>query len=337
MDKQTTSLRISVIVPIYNEERDIEACVHSLLEQDLLKGELEILLVDGMSTDRTGDILQRLQAEYPGVIRVLQNPKRIQAAAMNIGAAAARGEFLIRVDAHAEYPREYCARCVALLEETGAQNAGCVCETAAKTRRGKVIAKLLTSPFGVGGAGFRVGAESGFTDTVPFGTFRKAYFQGIGGFDERLARSEDNEINYRIFKNGGKIYMTNEMHTTYYCRETVHALARMAFANGKWNVIAAKLCPGSMRLKYFVPLAFVLSLIGMPLLCLVHPFFGWAFGAELLLYLSLALYFALQKTRRLGELLCLWLLFPAFHIPYGIGSLCGIGAILKKARAQHEY
>ena len=191
-----------------------------------------------------------------------------------------------------------------------------------------MIAMMLTSPFGVGGAAFRTGGKSGWVDTVPFGTFRKDYYESIGGFDERLARSEDNEINYRIRKNGGKIYMTDEMAVTYYCRETVSALGRMAFANGKWNVIAAKLCPGSMSLKYFVPLAFVLSLIVMPFLCLLHPVFCWLFAAELVLYLGLSLYFALQKTHEFKKLLRLWLLFPAFHIPYGVGSLAGLGSLL---------
>lgn len=322
------SLKLSVIVPIYNEERFIEACVASLLAQDFPQEEMELLLVDGISTDRTPELLEKLAKEHPSVIRVLQNPKRIQSAAMNLGAKAARGIYLIRVDAHADYPPNYFSRCVSLMEETGAQNVGCIWNTQGKTPRAQLIAMMLTSPFGVGGAAFRTGGKSGWVDTVPFGTFRKDYYESIGGFDERLARSEDNEINYRIRKKGGKIYMTDEMAVTYYCRETVSALGRMAFANGKWNVIAAKLCPGSMSLKYFVPLAFVLSLIIMPFLCLLHPVFCWLFAAELLLYLGLSLFFALQKTHKIKKLLRLWLLFPAFHIPYGVGSIAGLGSVL---------
>ncbi len=322
------SLKLSVIVPIFNEERFIESCVTSLLKQDFPHEEMELLLVDGASTDRTPVLLAQLAKAHPDVIRVLQNPRRIQAAAMNLGAKAARGTYLIRVDAHADYPSNYFSRCVELMEETGAQNVGCIWDTQGKTPKAQVIAMMLTSPFGVGGAAFRIGGKSGWVDTVPFGTFRKDYYEAIGGFDERLARSEDNEINYRIRKNGGRIYMTDEMAVTYYCRETVAALSRMAYANGKWNVIAARLCPGSMSLKYFVPLTFVLSLIVMPLLCLLHPLFRWLFAAELLLYLGLSLYFALRKTRNLKKLLFLWFLFPAFHIPYGVGSLAGLGSLL---------
>lgn len=331
MEHQDKSILASLIVPIFNEERFIEECVRSLRKQDIPPERMELLLVDGASTDGTMAILRRLEAEDPAHIRVLENPRRIQAAAMNIGAKNARGKYLVRIDAHASYPENYASTCIRLLEETGAANAGCGWHTTSKSPKGKLIAKMLTSPFGVGGASFRVGGESGWVDTVPFGTFRRDYYEALGGFDERLARSEDNEINYRIRKSGGKIYMTNEIQVTYYCRETVKALAKMAYANGKWNVIAARLCPGSMSLKYFVPLAFVLSLIVMPPLCLLHPLFRWVFAAELLAYLGLSLFFAGKKTRRPGELLYVAFLFPAFHIPYGLGSLAGVFRVLSGA------
>lgn len=330
------AVELSVIVPILNEERGIETCVRSLLEQDFPHDSMELLLVDGGSSDRTPELLKKLQAENPEAVRVLQNPKRIQAAAVNLGAQAARGTYLMRVDAHAEYPKNYFSKCVSLLKETDARNVGCLCTAKGNGKTGKRIAMLLASPFGVGGSGFRVGARSGYTDTVPFGTFRRDYFLEIGGFDERLVRSEDNEINYRIRKSGGKIYLTDEMEVTYFCRETVRSLAQMAFANGKWNVIAAKLCPGSMSLKYFVPLAFVLSLVLMPLLCPLNVLFRWVFAAELALYFGLCLYFSLQKTHSFRDAVPLCLLFPAFHISYGAGSLAGIALLPKYGGIHHE-
>ncbi|MCI8810774.1 MAG: glycosyltransferase family 2 protein [Oscillibacter sp.] len=317
----------SLILPILNEERYIENCVRSLLEQDYPREELEILLVDGMSSDGTMEILRRLESEFPNTVRVLENPKRIQASAMNVGADAACGEYLLRIDAHVEYPLCYVSTCIRLIEETGASNTGCACRTEARTKTGKIIAKLLTSSFAVGGSRFRVGAESGYVDTVPFGTFRKSYYQELGGFDERLARSEDNEINYRIRKRGGKIYMTSDIQVTYYCRETVGALAKQAAANGKWTILSARLCPGSMSLKYFVPFLFDLSLIAMPPLSFLHPLFAFAFAAELALYLTLALLSAARKANGLRELLFLTALFPIFHIAYGLGSFAGLGAL----------
>lgn len=328
MDATANPIVVSLIVPILNEERYIEDCVRTLQKQDFPAEQMEILLVDGNSTDATMEIIKRLEAEDPEHIRVLDNPKRIQAVAMNIGAEHARGTYLVRIDAHASYPENYVSTCIGLLEKTDSVNAGCAWVTTSTTPVGMRIAKMLTSPFGVGGAGFRVGAESGYVDTVPFGTFRKDYFQKIGGFDERLARSEDNEINYRIRKLGGKIYMTSDIHVTYYCRNNLKDLGKMAYANGKWTVIAAALCPGSMSLKYFVPLAFVLSLIGMPILSLLWAPFWFAFAAELLLYTGLSLFFASKKTRGLLEMLQVAYLFPAFHIPYGLGSIGGIFSVL---------
>lgn len=319
---------VSVIIPIFNEERYIERCIHSLLEQDYPREELEILLMDGMSTDNTMTILRQLEAELPDMIRVLENPRRIQSSAMNLGAKTARGEYLLRIDAHAEYPPNYISTCIRLLKETDAANVGCACRTDARTKTGKTIVKLLTSPFAVGDASFRVGARSGYVDTVPFGAFSKDYFLSLGGFDERLARSEDNEINYRIRKRGGKIYMTSEIQVTYYCRETVKALAKQAAANGKWIIIASHFCPGSMSIKYFVPLLFFLSLIGMPFLSILHPLFALAFTAELALYLTLSLLSSGKRAESLSELLFLTILFPIFHIAYGLGSISGVLEIL---------
>jgi len=330
VDNEAKPIIVSLIVPILNEEQYIEECIHTLQKQDFPADKLEILLVDGNSTDNTMQILKRLEAEDPEHIRVFTNPKRIQASAMNIGAGHARGIYLMRIDAHAVYPPNYISTCISLIEQTGAVNAGCACCTRSRTKTGNLIAKILTSPFGVGGSQFRLGTKSGYVDTVPFGTFRKDYFLKIGGFDERLARSEDNEINYRIRKLGGKIYMTSDVQVTYYCRDTVRGLAKMAFNNGKWNVIAAKLCPGSMSLKYFVPLAFTLSLIVMPFLCLIHPLFCWAFVSELFLYILLSLYFAAKKSSIYLEVIKTACLFPAFHVPYGIGSIFGIFDILIK-------
>ena len=323
------TLLVSIIVPVYNEERFLKACVESLLGQDIPEEQMELILVDGNSTDGTPEILRQLEAQYPDRVRVFSNAKRIQAAAMNIGARKARGTYLIRADAHADYPVNYVSTCIRVLEETGSENAGCSWITRGRTPQGEKIANMLTSPFGVGGARFRVGGESGYVDTVPFGTFRRDAFLRMGGFDERLARSEDNEINYRIRRKGGRIYMTNEIQVTYYCRDTLKSLAAMAFQNGKWTVIATKFCPGSMSLKYFVPLAFVLSLIGLPILSLLHPIFIVALGAELVLYFMLALCYRGSGVRGLRNTLEQMLLFLAFHISYGVGSIAGIWQVIR--------
>lgn len=319
---------ISIVIPVYNEEAHIEHCLESVMSQSLPAGSFELIIVDGMSSDNTRQIVSQFASQSSVSITLLENPRRTQAVGFNLGAAAAEGEYLVRMDAHSDYPPQYVARCVELLIEKGVQNAGCACVTVGRTKTGKAIAKLLTSSFAVGGSSFRVGAESGYVDTVPFGTFRRDYFLSIGGFDERLVRSEDNELNSRIRRLGGKIYMTSDLHATYYCRETIPSLAKMAFNNGKWNVLAAHLLPGSISLKYFVPFAFLLSLIIMPALCFLSPVFCWLFALELLLYFGLAFLSAIKKSNSIVELPLLLLLFPIFHLCYGAGSLVGLLSIV---------
>lgn len=335
LDASQTSLQdkieLTVVVPIYNEERYIEDCVDSLMEQDYPMESVEILLVDGQSTDSTMSCLEALVERYPRTVRILDNPKRIQSAAMNVGMREARGVYLMRIDAHAKYPRSYFRVCTSLLESTGAENAGCCWTTSAKTKTGSLIAKMLSTSFAVGGSSFRINAPSGFVDTVPFGTFRTDYLREIGGFDERLARSEDNEINYRIRKHGGKIYLTNEIHTIYYCRDTVSSLARMAFGNGKWNVIAAYLCPGSMSAKYFVPLVFTLSLVGLPVLGIGCQWFRVLLGAELAIYFGLAVRSSKNQSDDISEVVKMIPLYPVFHVSYGVGSVAGIVSLFSKS------
>lgn len=323
---------VSVIVPVYNEERYIDECVRSMLAQDYPKDRMEWFFADGMSQDRTVEILEGYRAEHPGLINIIENPDRTVPYAMNLGIRASRGEYIIRLDAHAVYAPDYFFACVRVLERTGADNVGGAIETRARTKTGKTIAKMLSSKFGVGNSGFRTGADDGYVDTVPFGAFKRDVFDRVGLYDERLTRNQDSEMNYRIIHNGGKIYLSNEIKLAYYCRDTVKGIAKMAFLNGKWNIITSKLCPGSMRLRHFVPCIFVLSLIALPLAGLIAlPFLGalrnlflWALAAELAAYLALDAIFSAKLAANAGEFFKLAGLFPIFHVAYGAGSIAGI-------------
>jgi len=143
-------------------------------------------------------------------------------------------------------------------------------------------------------------------------------------YDERLTRNQDNELNYRIRKNGGKIYLAKDIEFDYYSRDTVRGITKMAVENGKWNIITTKMCPGTMGLRHFIPLLFVLSIISLTALGLIHSFFWWLLLFELTLYFSLGFYFSIQQSRNLVQIFQILLLFPAFHISYGIGSVVGI-------------
>lgn len=315
---------VSVVIPIYNEECFIENCIESLLLQDYPVVNIEVIFVDGNSTDKTVSILKDYQNQYPDLIRVLNNPQKIVPYAMNIGIKASKGKYIIRMDAHAEYALDYISKCVFYLENSDADNVGGIANTKANGFVGNCIAKMLSSKFGVGNSRFRTGSKTGYVDTVPFGAFRREVFSNYGAFDERLVRNQDNEMNYRIRKNRGKILLCDEIHFTYYCRDSIKSIIEMALKNGKWNIITYKLCPGSMSCRHFVPLMFILSIIVFPLIGTIYHIFYWLFFGEMSLYLLLDIIFSFKCCSSVKEFFLLLLLFPMFHISYGIGSIDGL-------------
>lgn len=315
---------ISIIMPLYNEEKYISNCIESLLKQDYPLAKMEWIFVDGCSTDATKMIVQQFKNKYPKLIKIYDNPNKTVPYAMNIGIEHAKGKYIIRLDAHADYAVDYISKCVHYLNTTDADNVGGVAETKSKGFVGKCIAKMLSSKFGVGNSQFRTNGESGYVDTVPFGAFRKEVFEKLGGYDERLTRNQDNEMNYRIRKNGGKIYLANDILFSYYCRDSLKGITDMAVKNGMWNVITMKLCPGTMGIRHFIPFAFLLSLILMPVLSIIVKPIVYLFGAELVLYVILDFYFSLKSSDDIKMFLLLIILFPIFHITYGFGSVKGI-------------
>lgn len=323
-EKKPDSIIASIVVPVLNEEKYIENFIKSLLKQDYPQDKMEWIFVDGNSNDKTVDIIGKYIQQYPGLIRLLNNSNKTAPYAMNIGIRASTGKYIIRLDAHSEYPENYISKCVHYLDTTDADNVGGYIITRSKGYVGNTIAMMLSSRFGVGNSRFRINGESGYVDTVPFGAFRREVFEKHGLYDERLSRSEDNEMNFRIRKNGGKIYLAGDIYLYYYCRDNIRDLVKMAFANGKWNIAAMKLCPGSMGLRHFVPLFFVLSLLIMPFLSLVSSVFKYLFYTEIILYIILDILFSLLAAREKKYLLLLPVMFPLFHISYGVGSLAGL-------------
>lgn len=315
---------VSVIIPTLNEEKYIRQCIDSMFKQDYPKDLMEWIFVDGGSSDQTTKIISEYKNRFPQLIFLLDNPKKIASSAMNIGIDFARNEYIIRLDAHSEYNTDYVSKCIHWIKESGADNVGGMAKTKAFTKVGRCIAKMLTCPFGVGNSQFRISQNSGYVDTVPFGTFKKDLFDKIGLFEESLVRNEDNEINYRIRKSGGKIFLSNEIFFTYYCRETIPGIAKMAFDNGYWTVISAKKIPGSMGARHFIPLAFTLGVLGIPIAYLISSMLGKIGMGILLLYLIIDLFYSLKLTKEFYQFFVLFILFPVFHILYGVGSLVGI-------------
>lgn len=329
---------ISVVIPVRNEKNYVKPCIESLLEQTYPKDKMEWIFVDGMSDDGTRDALRDYQKQYPNQIQILDNPEKTVPYAMNRGIRRAIGKYIVRLDMHSTFYPDYIERCIHYLETTDAMNVGGMAETKSRGAMGEIITKVLSSPFGVGNAQFRIGGKGGEVDTVPFGAFRKEVFDTVGLYDERLTRNQDNELNFRIRKSGGKILLCPDIRFVYYGRETVASLLKMARTNGYWNVITMKIMPGSMGLRHFIPLVFLLSVIALPLLGLLHPMFWWLFLEEMLLYFGLGAYFSAKQDSSLKEFVYVWGLFPLFHLHYGWGSLKGLFRtyITKDALEQKE-
>lgn len=330
---------ISVILPVRNEEKFIVDCTESIFAQDYPRDKMEVIFVDGASEDRTVALLTQMQEKYPQ-IRIFDNPNRTVPYAMNIGIRACRGEYIVRLDAHAFYEADYVSLSVKTLMEKECDNAGGVFITHGRGFWGEAIAAGLGTPLGVGNAAYRLETHDGYVDTVPFGAFRRDLFDRIGFYDERLTRNQDNELNYRIRKNGGKIYMDRRIRVHYYCRDSLKGIMKMGFQNGKWNIITMYLCPGSMGVRHFVPLLFVLSTLGLIALTALFgaAFFGTLLGIEWGAYMLLDVFYSYLIAKEKGakyfpaELI----FFPAFHFAYGFGSLRGISLLPKFMRGKRE-
>ena len=323
---------LSVICPIYNEEKYIGRCIESIMHQDYPKNDLEVLFVDGMSTDRTREIIASYLPQCP-YLRVLDNPQRIVPPAMNIGIREAKGEIIIRLDAHAIFPENYFSELVANLSALDAENVGGVCRTLPvnDTPVCVGIANVLSSSFGMGNSYFRVGAKEVMqVDTVPFGCFHREIFDKIGYFDEELIRNQDDEFNGRIIKNGGKIFLLPHLVIDYYARDTIKKVYKMFYQYGLFKPLVNKKLGSPATIRQFFPLLFVLGLLLGPFTFFISRWFIVAYLAVILLYFGLATYFSLKDSRSLKQVIIQDWIYFVVHFGYGWGYLVGLFKLLFK-------
>ena len=312
---------VTVIMPIRNEERYIERSVASVLAQDYPSDRTEVLVVDGMSTDHTRDII----AAFP--VRVVDNPAHIVSTALNIGLSQARGEIIIRIDGHCEIAPHHIRRCVELLHETGADCVGGSIVTVGDTWIAQAIAAALSSPYGAGTVAFRTGrAHPGYVDTVAFGAYRRETFERIGNFDKKLTRHQDYEFNLRLRQSGGKIYYTPEIQVRYYSRGTLRKLARQYFQYGFWKWRVTRDSPQAFTWRHLAPSSLALMVVLGALSSLVWPWARSAYAILWLLYASSVLGVSIYVSARRGwsYLPILPLAFATLHLSWGLGFWWGV-------------
>jgi len=263
---------VTVVVPVRNEIRTIGRCLGALLEQDYPRARTEILVVDGESDDGTPDVV-RAHARHAPHVRLLANPGRHAAAAMNVGIAAARGEIVARVDGHALVPPDFLRRTV----ETLVARPDVACTSGAlvtlgRTRWGRAIAAAMSSPAGVGSARFRTGARAPrLVDTVAFPVYRRETLAELGPFDEELVRNQDDELNLRLTRRGGRILLLPDLRILYYCQGSLRGLARQYFQYGFWKVRVIQKHGAPASWRHLVPAALVAALALAALAASVPP------------------------------------------------------------------
>jgi succinoglycan biosynthesis protein ExoA len=322
---------VSVIVPVRNEERYVERCLSHLLEQDYPGDRLEIVVVDGVSEDRTRMIVEDLlrgHAAMQPVLRLIDDPGRERTTALNAGVRAATGEVIMRVDARSMVPLDYVRKCVETLEATGADNVGGIQQPIADSPMQEAIGLAMSHPFGVGDAQFRVGKQSGFVDTVYLGSFRRGVFTRIGLFDDTVpVLSEDSDINQRIRDQGGTVYLNTEIRPSYYPRDTLRGLIALYFRYGLARAGNVWKHRKMTSWRQAVPPLFVLALATLGVLAFVHEAYGVGFAVVLGTYVLSDVGVSTSLAAKRGK----WRLwprlmaaFPCMHFAWALGFFRGL-------------
>ncbi len=320
-----TKPTVSIVIPCRNEKDHIEACVRSILSQEPPPGGFEIIVADGMSDDGTRDILKRL-VEEDSRLRVIDNPDRIIPSGLNEAIRLARGKIIARMDAHTKYAPDYVRQCLAVLQETGVDNVGGPWIAAGNGFVGQAISAAFQSPFAFGGARGHDPDYEGTLDTVYLGCWRREVFDRIDLFDEELVRSEDDELNLRLTRAGGKIWQSPRIKSWYTPRESLGALFRQYVQDGYWKVRVIQKHKAPASLRHLVPGCFVFSLITLPLVSLWWPIAAWVWlglvGTYLVCNIAASFLTAARQGWRLLPLLPL--VFACYHFAYGYGFLRGV-------------
>lgn len=332
---------ISVIIPCFNEEKYISKCLKSLINNDYPKGKIEILVIDGMSEDRTRKIIMKFMKKFP-FIKLMDNKARFQVIALNMGIKRAKGDIIIRCDVHSEYPTNYISELVKFHLNKVADNVGGIWDTkpGENTIKAKAIAKAMSNILGVGLSYRSIrGNKPLFVDTVPFGSWKKYVFRKYGEFDKRFLIAEDLEHNIRIKKFGGKIILLPWLKIKYYARENYTKIWKMFYQYGYFKNLVNKKHKVLSSHRQLIPVLFVFIYF----LLLISSFFSFIIFKLFIffnfIYLSLIFSISLIisfKEKLFSLLPYLILSFTVIHFSYGIGYIKGFIDIFLLTRKQFD-
>ncbi len=263
---------ILAIIPTLNEERHIEACIRSLMDGEADLRKVPLTIADGGSTDRTVEIVEGLREEFPN-IRVLNNPKRLQSAAMNLAAkshATALTHTLVRCDAHSIYPQNFILDVARSMDDQQAASLVIPMDATGETCFEKANAWIVDTPLGSGGSAHRGGKSSGWVDHGHHAGFRLSMFRQVNGYDESFSHNEDGEYDERVAQAGGRIYLDADIRIKYVPRGSVARLAKQYFNYGKGRARNVNKHNSKLKIRQALPLLVLpLTVFGL----IASPFF----------------------------------------------------------------
>jgi glycosyltransferase involved in cell wall biosynthesis len=318
--------QVSVLIPCRNEAKHIEQCLADIYGFAPPPEGFEVIVIDGMSSDGTRDILSRLLKRYPDVI-VLDNPQRTVPYGMNMGIQHAKGEYIVRADVRCIHPRSYLCDLIELSKRTGADNVGGVLvPISGETYVQKSIALAYKSRIAMGGALRDRGDFVGETDTVYGGCFKRQRLLEIGAYDEEMVRNQDDELSFRLRERGGKIIQDGRIKVRYWPRRFYWQLFKQFLQYGYWKIPVIKKHPQQASPRHFLPAGLVLGLAFLAVASFAdgRSLFGLGiFSGSYLFSVGLESFRLLRK-----ESLWLWpgvLVSIIFiHIGFGIGFVVSL-------------
>lgn len=323
-------INVSVIVPCYNEQATICQLLDAIYDQTYPLDEIEVVIADGLSSDHTRAEINNFQLSHPKLdITIIDNIRRIIPSGLNRAIEAAKGKYILRLDAHSIPNRDYIQKCVKGLEEGSGDNIGGIwkIQSGASTWIAKAIALAASHPLAAGDARYRIGGAAQEVDTVPFGAFRKELITRIGKFDETLLTNEDYEFNVRLKQSGGRIWMDPSIYSIYYARSTLRALSKQYWRYGYWKAQMLRKYPKTLRWRQILPPMYVLALIGLGFLTLGWNLARWLLAIIVILYTIVIFVIGIQmslKHKSSSLAIGIPLATATIHLSWGAAFLWGL-------------
>jgi succinoglycan biosynthesis protein ExoA len=320
---------VSVLIPSRNEAQTIEQVLAAFYGQTYPADRVEIIIADGRSTDGTREKIQEYARSHTGwPLRWIDNPNLSAPAGLNAGLREARGEVILRMDAHAIPDPDYIDQCVKVFNQSGCEGVGgrIVVQPGEAGVIARAIAAAVANPFATGGVRYRVGGEAGEVDTVPFAAFRRAVFERVGTFNEQVPVNEDYEFNYRVRAAGGRIYFSPAIRSRYIARGTLGALVRQYFSYGHQKAVMLSFHPASIRIRQLIPAFFTPFLAFGAIGALFWRPLAIMLGAVFAVYGATSAFFSLQEAVGKKDPVlfpALLLVFFCIHIAWGVGFWIG--------------